>query len=167
MTPISDLWEQTSFETSSLQFRKIRSRVLQSKRRTSCRRKPGLFARSLQVLRCFVQSPYRSNIQQHLASWCLLIRQKPITVIIDASLDELTGATIIITTAITDRLSPRLSGARGVTVVHSPSTRRRCSSRISSAMLVRESRTSSANGAFGRHDRHDDAGMRLLTAASG
>lgn len=30
---------------------------------------------------------------------------------------------------------------------HSPKTRRRCSSRISSAMLVRESRTSSANGA--------------------
>jgi hypothetical protein len=42
-----------------------------------------------------------------------LIRQKLITVIIDASLDELTGTTIIITTAITDRLSPRLSGARG------------------------------------------------------
>jgi hypothetical protein len=42
----------------------------------------------------------------------------------------------------------------------------RCSSRISSAMLVRESRTSSANGAFGRHDRHDNAGMRLDTAAS-
>jgi hypothetical protein len=38
--------------------------------------------------------------------------------------------------------------------------------RISSAMLVRESRTSSANGAFGRHDRHDSAGMRLLTGAS-
>ena len=35
---------------------------------------------------------------------------------------------------------------------YSPSTRRRCSSRISSAMLVRESRTSSAKGAFGRHD---------------
>jgi hypothetical protein len=32
-------------------------------------------------------------------------------------------------------------------VGHSPSTRRRCSSRISSAMLVRKSRTSSANGA--------------------
>ena len=42
----------------------------------------------------------------HLASWCLLIRQKPIMVTIDASLDELTGATIIITTTIistTDR----------------------------------------------------------------
>src|SRR6516225_5913976 len=50
---------------------------------------------------------------------------------------------------------------------YSPSTRRRCSSRISSAMLVRDNQTSSANGAFGRHDRHDSAGMRLLTAASG
>src|SRR5215470_599226 len=51
---------------------------------------------------------------------------------------------------------------------YSPSTRpTQCSSRISSAMLVRESRTSSANGAFGRHDRHDNAGMRLLTAALG
>jgi hypothetical protein len=49
---------------------------------------------------------------------------------------------------------------------YSPSTRRRCSSRISSAMLVRDSRTSSANGAFGRHDRQDNAGMRLVTAAS-
>jgi hypothetical protein len=48
-----------------------------------------------------------------------------------------------------------------------PSTHRRCASRISSAMLVRESRTNSANGAFGRHDRQDNAGMRLLTAASG
>jgi hypothetical protein len=37
---------------------------------------------------------------------------------------------------------------------------------ISSAMLVRESRTSSANRASGRHDRHDSAGMRLVTAAS-
>jgi hypothetical protein len=37
---------------------------------------------------------------------------------------------------------------------YSPSTCRRCSSRISSAMLVRDSRTSSANGAFGRHERH-------------
>jgi hypothetical protein len=41
-----------------------------------------------------------------------------------------------------------------------------CSSRISSAMLVLDSRTSSANGAFGRHERHDSAGMRLVTAAS-
>ena len=49
---------------------------------------------------------------------------------------------------------------------HSPSTRRVCSVRISSATLVRESRTSSANGAFGRHERQDNAGMRLVTAAS-
>ena len=41
-----------------------------------------------------------------------------------------------------------------------------CSSRISSAMLVRDSFTSSANGAFGRHERHDSAGTRLVTAAS-
>jgi hypothetical protein len=34
------------------------------------------------------------------------------------------------------------------------------------AMLVRDRRTSSANGAFGRHDRHDSAGMKLVTAAS-
>ena len=37
-------------------------------------------------------------------------------VTIDASLDELTGATIIITTATTDRLSPHLSGARGFSI---------------------------------------------------
>ena len=39
--------------------------------------------------------------------------------------------------------------------------------RISSAMLVFDSRMSSANGAFGRHERHDNAGMRLVTAAFG
>jgi hypothetical protein len=50
--------------------------------------------------------------------------------------------------------------------IHSPSTRRVCSIRISSAMLVRDSRTSSVNGAFGRHERHDSEGMRLVTAAS-
>jgi hypothetical protein len=49
---------------------------------------------------------------------------------------------------------------------YSPNTRRLCSSSISSAMLVRDSRTSSANGAFGRHERQDNAGMRLVTAAS-
>ncbi len=49
---------------------------------------------------------------------------------------------------------------------YSPSTRRRCSSRILSAVLIRDRRTSSANGAIGRHDRHDSAGMRLVTAAS-
>ncbi len=42
-----------------------------------------------------------------------------------------------------------------------------CSMRISSAMLVRDRPTSSANGAFGRHERHDSAGMKLVTAASG
>ena len=49
---------------------------------------------------------------------------------------------------------------------YSPNTRRLCSSRISSAMLVRDRRTSSAKGAFGRHERQDSAGMRLLRAAS-
>jgi hypothetical protein len=33
-------------------------------------------------------------------------------------------------------------------------------------ILVFESRTSSANGAFGRHERHDSAGIRLVTGAS-
>jgi hypothetical protein len=42
----------------------IRSRVLQSKGRTLCRRKPGLFAQLLQVLQCFAQCPYRSSIRQ-------------------------------------------------------------------------------------------------------
>jgi hypothetical protein len=32
-------------------------------------------------------------------------------------------------------------------------------------MLVRDNRMSSVNGAFGRHERHDSAGMRLITAA--
>ena len=41
------------------------------------------------------------------------------------------------------------------------------SSRISSAMLILDSFTSSANGACGRQERHDSAGIRLLTAASG
>jgi hypothetical protein len=49
---------------------------------------------------------------------------------------------------------------------HFPSTRCLCSSRISSAMLVPDRRTSSAKGAFGRHERQDSAGMRLVTAAS-
>jgi hypothetical protein len=35
-----------------------------------------------------------------------------------------------------------------------------CSIRISSAMLVRDSRTSSANGAFGRQDRQDSDGKK-------
>jgi hypothetical protein len=33
-------------------------------------------------------------------------------------------------------------------------------------MLVRDSRTSSANGALGRHERQDKSGIRLVTAAS-
>ena len=45
---------------------------------------------------------------------------------------------------------------------YSPNTRRLCSSRISSAMLVRDRRTSSANGAFGRHDRHDSSGTTAV-----
>jgi hypothetical protein len=49
---------------------------------------------------------------------------------------------------------------------YSPRTRHPCAARISSAMLVRDSRTSSAKGAFGRHEQHDGAGMRLVTAAS-
>jgi hypothetical protein len=48
---------------------------------------------------------------------------------------------------------------------YSLSTRRRCSSRISSVMSVLDNRTSSAKGAFGRQPRQDSAGMRLVTAA--
>jgi hypothetical protein len=112
VTPISDLWEQTSLETrfpsipewfAAATGEKIRSSVLQSKRRTSCRRKLGLFARLLRLLQCFAQCQYRSNVRQNQALWCLLIRQKPTMVTIDASIDELTGATIIITTTTTDR----------------------------------------------------------------
>jgi hypothetical protein len=33
-------------------------------------------------------------------------------------------------------------------------------------MLVRDSRTSSAEGAFGRQERHESDGIRLVTAAS-
>jgi hypothetical protein len=33
-------------------------------------------------------------------------------------------------------------------------------------MLILDSFTSSVNGACGRHERHDSAGMRLVTAAS-
>ena len=40
-------------------------------------------------------------------------------------------------------------------VDHAPSTRRVRSIRISSAMLLFDSRTSSANGAFGRHEPQD------------
>ena len=54
---------------------------------------------------------------------------------------------------------------RAGAALYSPSTRRRCSSRISSAIIVRDNRTSSTNGVFGQHDRQDSAGMRLVTAA--
>ena len=50
---------------------------------------------------------------------------------------------------------------------HSPKIRRVCSSCSSSAMLWSERRTSSANGACGRQDRHDSAGIRLLIADHG
>src|SRR6266567_5636445 len=64
-----------------------------------------------------------------------------------------------------EALSPLAQYARFIGS-HFPSTRCLCSSRISSAMLVLDRRTSSANGAFGRHERQDNAGMRLLRAAS-
>jgi|SRR6516225_6743237 len=47
---------------------------------------------------------------------------------------------------------------------YSPSTRRRCSSRMSSAMLVLDSRTSSANGALGPHERQDSEGKLRVQA---
>jgi len=49
------------------------------------------------------------------------------------------------------------SGPR-LTIRHSPNTRRRCSSRISSAMLILDSCTSSTKGAFGWHERQDSDG---------
>jgi hypothetical protein len=45
------------------------------------------------------------------------------------------------------RIRPGGVGADQASALATPGTRRRCSSRISSAMLVRESRASSANGA--------------------
>jgi hypothetical protein len=45
--------------------------------------------------------------------------------------------------------------------------RRAYCSRISSAMLLSERRTSSANGACSRHDRQESAGMRLVSADQG
>ena len=50
---------------------------------------------------------------------------------------------------------------------HFPKMRRVCSSCSSSSMFLSERRTSSANGACGRQDRHDSAGMRLLIADHG
>lgn len=60
---------------------------------------------------------------------------------------------------------PARNNARSA-MPHSPSARCLCSSCISSAMLALDRRTSSANGAFGLHERHESAGMRLVTAAS-
>ena len=50
---------------------------------------------------------------------------------------------------------------------HSPRTRRVCSSCSSSATLLSERRTSSANGACGRQARHDNDGMRPRIADHG
>ena len=52
-------------------------------------------------------------------------------------------------------------------VAQSPNARRVCRSCSSSAMLLSERRTSSANGACGRQERHDSAGMRLPIADHG
>ena len=52
-------------------------------------------------------------------------------------------------------------------VAQSPSARRVCCSCSSSATLLSERRTSSANGACGRQERHDSAGMRPLIADHG
>ena len=57
---------------------------------------------------------------------------------------------------------------RGIAfVAPSPNAWRVCCSRSSSATLLLERRTSLANGACGRQDRHDSAGMRLLIADAG
>ena len=50
---------------------------------------------------------------------------------------------------------------------HSPNARRVCSSYSPSATLLSARQMSSANGACGRQDRHDSAGMRLVSAAKG
>jgi hypothetical protein len=50
---------------------------------------------------------------------------------------------------------------------HSPNARRVCSSYSPSATLLSARQMSSANGAFGRQDRHDSAGMRLVSTAKG
>ena len=67
-----------------------------------------------------------------------------------------------------------LSGPQGVRTsdlepeagFHSPSIRGALLTQLL-RMLALESRTNWANGAFGRQERHDSAGMRLVTAASG
>ena len=69
---------------------------------------------------------------------------------------EATGTILVTGTAVTEATamearSTSTSRSRQLRVdLYSPNTRRLCSSRISSAMLVRDRRTSSAKGAFGR-----------------
>ncbi len=63
-------------------------------------------------------------------------------------------------------VEPQSSAALSFRERHSPDTSRPCSSRVSSAMLVHDRRTSSAKGAFGRNERRDNAGIRPVTAAS-
>jgi hypothetical protein len=62
---------------------------------------------------------------------------------------------------------PASWGHRMSTGGHSPKMRRACSSRSSSATLLSERRTSSANGACGLQARHDSAGIRLDSADHG
>lgn len=60
------------------------------------------------------------------------------------------------------RLAGRAPFSRVTTFVadtYSPSTRRVCSMRSSSAILLRDNCMSSANGALGRYERHESAGM--------
>ena len=61
--------------------------------------------------------------------------------------------------------SPIASRFRFQAYAYSPSTRRRLAHFI--GMLVGDSRTSSANGAFGRQDRQDCVGMGLVRAPCG
>jgi len=72
------------------------------------------------------------------------------------------GASLTLGTRASEQNPPRWGIAAGFKrMTFTTSTRRLYSSRISSAMLVFDSRTSSANGAFERHERHDSAGIRL------
>jgi hypothetical protein len=61
----------------------------------------------------------------------------------------------------------RPNESNDTTTLYSPSTARPRSTFHSSMTLDRDKRRSSANGAFGRQERQDSAGMRLVTAASG
>jgi hypothetical protein len=52
--------------------------------RTSCRhstRKPRLSAQQLQLVRCFAQCRFQSNVRQYQALCCLLTKHKPVLVI--------------------------------------------------------------------------------------